>query len=80
MVFREKTLWQVYNLCLHNVWSLHPSYVYKVMTFSTHTLLIKLLNLHTQTSAHTSTVGCYVVIGGSITIFTYFFWYLSSGG
>lgn len=60
-MFHEICLKQVYNLCLHNVWSLHPSDVCKVMTFSTHTLSIKPLtihahsckNTHTYTHAHT---------------------------
>lgn len=83
MVFREKCLSQVYNLCLHNVWSLHPAYVCKVMTFSAHTLSIKLLTPHTHT--HTSTTCHYVVISGlSVTgvmiIFMVFFWYLALGG
>lgn len=33
MAFREESLSQVYNLCLHNV-CLHPSFVHKVMTLS----------------------------------------------
>ena len=60
MVFREKSLSQVYNLCLHSVWSLHPSYVCKVMTLSAHTLSIKLNPAHSRTS----TVCNYVVISG----------------
>lgn len=50
---------QVYNLCLHSVWSLHPSDVCKVMTFSTHALSIKLLPLHARTHRHTPTSAIY---------------------
>lgn len=51
------------------------------MTFSAHTLSIKLFTLHT----HTFTVCCYVVISGLcktgvMIIFMVFSWYLSFGG
>lgn len=88
MVFCEKCLSQVYNLCLHNVWSLHPSYVCKVMTFSAHTLSIKLLTLyicvHTHTHTYTSTLSLccnqWSSDTGVIIIFMVFFWYPASGG
>ena len=77
MVLCEKCLSLVYNLCLHNVWSLHPSYVCKVMTFLAHTLSINFCT-HTHSHTHTSTVCHYVVISslsdtGVLIIFMGFF-------
>lgn len=70
MEFHKRMLYQVYNLCLHNVCSLHPPCVCKVMTFSIHPLLIKLLTLHTLT--HTFNVCHYVVISALMVIFMAF--------
>lgn len=59
MVLCEKCLSLVYNFCLHNVWSLHPSYVCKVMTFLAHTLSI---NFCTLTHTHSHTPPLYVIM------------------
>lgn len=58
MEFRERMLCQVYNLCLHNVWSLHPSYVQRL----THSFN-QALNLHTHSRAcvHKHTPSPYVL-------------------